>query len=337
MGWFTKPITRVKAKFAKTKPALSLSTVDASRQYSTNPVKLPELSSDAVLSKHKPPASTVAALAEHSAATAALAPAPNTPRLNADGTPVSPDVIEAPLIAAVSNRIETVAAAQNAHVNDPVATTPESLDNSRSGWAITLKTVLTSNFILVALAGGAVGTYFAVTGEMRRKCIKAVFAKYPQFMDSDRVEELMAGYKDQPCGTTQSAADKQCAAVHDAYHMLKECDNTLMKNIVAAALNVGAQVTDFLGDQVANALGKLTGIFSGALPIILGVVGAIILVCIALFFLTRQRGHGAGNGLVGNVRGRFRRLRGAGEQAEQAFGKAYAHMRMRSAARGLLN
>ena len=332
VGWFTRTITRVRAKFVKPRPPPSLSIVDASRQYRSTPTTLP---SDPVLSQHRPPESALPALAEHRSGP--LGRAPNAPRLSADGTPVSPDVIEAPLIAAVSKRPEAVAAAQNAHVNDPVATTAASLETSRTGWAANLKAVLTSNFILVALAGAAVGTYFIATAEMRRQCIKAVFARYPQFMNADRVEELMAGYNDQPCGTTESEADKLCAAVHDAYHMLKECDNTLMQNIVAAALNVGAQVTGFFGEEMEKAFNKLTGIFSGALPIILGVVGAIILVCIALFFLTRQRGHGAGNGFIGNVRGRFRRLRGAGEQAEQAFGKAYAHMRMRSAARALLS
>ena len=318
----TRVVSKRAAKPGKTRPALTASRVDATRQFTKTPTRLPDISSDQVLSQHSPPASAVAALAEHKAATAALGRAPDAPRLNPDGTPVSPDVIEAPLIAAVSNRPEAVAAGQNAHVNDPVATTAESLETSRSGWATTLKSVLTSNFILVALAGAAVGTYFAATAEMRRKCIRDVFAKYPQFTDSDAIERLMEGYGNQPCGTTDSNADKQCAAVHDAYHRLKECDNTLMKNIVDAVLNAGAQVTNFFGDEVTRALQKLTGVFSGALPIILGVVGAIILACIALWFFTRERGgHGApgpANRLVGNVRGRFR---------EQAFGR---HMRARA-------
>ena len=335
MVYTPRVISKRTVRVPKRRPAPGLSTVDKSRQYKSTPTKLPDLPPDHPLSQHRPPESTLPALAEHRSGP--LGRAPNAPRLDANGTPVSPDVIEAPLIAAVSKRPEVVAAAQNAHVNDPVATTPESLDNSKSGWAANLKAVLTSNFILVALAGAAVGTYFIATAEMRRQCIKAVFAKYPQFMNADRVEKLMAGYNDQPCGTTDSEADKMCEAVHVAYHMLKECDNNLMKNIVEIALNAGAQVTSFFGEEMEKAFNKLTGIFSGALPIILGVVGAIILVCIALFFLTRQRGHGAGNGFIGNVRGRFRRLRGAGEQAEQAFGKAYAHMRMRSAARALLS
>ena len=337
MVYTPRVISKRTVRVPKRRPAPGLSTVDKSRQYKSTPTKLPDLPPDHPLSQHRPPESTLPALAEHRSGP--LGRAPNAPRLDANGTPVSPDVIEAPLIAAVSKRPEVVAAAQNAHVNDPVATTAASLETSRTGWAANLKAVLTSNFILVALAGAAVGTYFIATAEMRRQCIKAVFAKYPQFMNADRVEKLMAGYNDQPCGTTDSEADKMCEAVHVAYHMLKECDNNLMKNIVEIALNAGAQVTSFFGEEMEKAFNKLTGIFSGALPIILGVVGAIILVCIALFFLTRQRGHGAGtgNGFIGNVRGRFRRLRGAGEQAEQAFGKAYAHMRMRSAARALLS
>ena len=327
MGFTPRGVPRKTARAGKARPAPHLTEVNATRQYTKTVTTLPDITSDTVLSKHSPPASAVPDLAAHKAATAALGPAPNAPRLNADGTPVSPDVIEAPLIAAVSNRPEAVAAAQNAHVNDPVATTAASLERSRDGWAAKLKTVATSNFILVALAGVAVGTYFGVTAEMRKRCIRDVFATYPEFTDSDAIEKLMEGYGNQPCGTTDSKEDKRCAAVHDAYHRLKECDNTLMKNIVDAALNAGAQVTNFFGDQMENALNKLTGIFSGALPIILGVVGAIILVCIALFFLTRERGHGAGNQFVGNVRGRFRRLRGAGEQAEQAFGR---HMRARA-------
>lgn len=319
------------AKGGKKRPPLNLNTVDVTRQYTSTPTILPDIRSDGVLSQHRPPTSALPDLAAHKAMTAALGRAPDAPPLNLNGTPMSPDVIEAPLIAAVSQRPEAVAAAQNAHVNDPVATTAASLETSRSGWATNLKSVLTSNFILVALAG-AVGTYFAATAEARRKCIRDVFAKYPQFKDSDAIEKLMNGYGNQPCGTTDSKADVQCAAVHDAYHTLKDCDNTLMKNIVDGALNAGAQVTGFLGDEAEKALERLTRIFSGALPIILGVVGAIFLVCIALFFLTRQRGHGAGNGFIGNVRGRFARLRGAGERAEQAFGK-----HMRGAARGLLS
>ena len=326
MVFTPRVVPRKTVRGPKRRPALTASTVDVTRIYTKAPTTLPDIASDSVLSQHIPPASALPDLAAHGAATAALGDAPP---LNLDGTPVSPDVTDAPLIAAVSNRPEAVAAGQNAHVNDPVATTAESLDNSRSGWAATLKSVCTSNFILVALAAVAVGTYFGVTAAMRRKCVRDVFATYPEFMNSDAIEKLMEGNGNQPCGTTDSKADERCAAVHDAYHRLKECDNTLMKNIVDAVLNAGAQVTNFFGDQMENALNKLTGIFSGALPIILGVVGAIILVCIALFFLTRERGHGAGpaNGFVGNVRGRFRRLRGAGEQAEQAFGR---HMRTRA-------
>ena len=316
-------VARVRAKFGKARPPLTLSTVDVTRVPSKTAVGLPDGTADLATSRYRPPAS----IAELDAGAATLGSAP----LVIDGTPVRLDVIEAGMTERLAKRPEVVVAARNAHVNDPVATTAASLEQSKGGWAATLKSVLINNFIVIALAG-AVGTYFLVTAEKRRKCIKEVFAKYPQFMDADAVEKLMATYNNQPCGTTNSAADRQCAAVHDAYQTLKDCDNTLMKNILAAGLNAGADVTDFAGDQADKMLEKLSGMFSGVLPIILGVVGAIILVCIALWFVTRPKGEGAqGTGrFIGNVRGRFRRFRGgAVEQAEQAFGK-----HMRSAARG---
>ncbi len=305
-------IARMAAKFKK-RPPLTLSSVDVTRKPSPTPVRLPDGTADPLTAGYKQPKS----LTEIDAETGALGPVPDAP-IAVGGTASGLELVEGPRVQWLAKRKECVTAAQNAHVNDPAVTTAESLGKSKSGWATQLKKVLINNFIVIALAG-AVGTYFLVTAEMRRQCIKKIFAEYPQFMNADAVEKLMAGYANKPC----DVGDKQCDAVHDAYQRLKDCDNSLMKNIFAAAMNTASDVVDWGRDEVGKTLEKLFGSLSGVLPIVLGVVGAIILACIALWFFTRERGaHGHGNRPIENLRGRIRRFRGS---AEQAFGR---HMRV---------
>lgn len=307
-------------------------TVNPSRVPSLKLDRLPDIPANSPLDTHRPPSSVLPDLAAHKAATAAMGPPP----VATDGRPVSIDVNDAPVVDMVSKRPEAIAATNNAFANEPNLNqaTPEEVGKANSGWARTLKTVLISNFVSVAL-GGAVATYFLVTAQQRRECIAAVFAKYPWFANADVVEAKMKALDSKVCGATESADDKYCRSVQDAYQMLKDCDNTLMKNLVAGAANAATPLVDVGMEQLNKLASGLGGMFSGVLPIILGVVGAIIVACIALWFFTRPKGEGApGPGrFVGNVRGRFRRFRGgAVEQAEQAFGK-----HMRSAARGLLN
>jgi hypothetical protein len=312
-----KFVTKVKAFFGKRKPPLALSSVEA-RKYTTIPERLPDPATDPFSPRngYRPPASVRSALAD--------ATAQGPPPLPPNGIPEPYDVTQARLIDQVSKRLEALEAGQNALAKDPNVTTPESLDNAKTGWAYTFKQALINNFIAVAI-GASVATYFLVTAKHRQDCIREVFALYPQFRDADSIEALMKSYNNLPCGTTDSTRDKQCAAVQRAYQMLKECDNTLFKNIVAAGLNAASDATDWGREELGKTLEKLGEVFSGVLPIVLGVVGAIILACIALWFFTRERGaHGPGYRPIENLRGRLRRFRGS---AEQAFGR---HMRARA-------
>jgi hypothetical protein len=260
----------------------------------------------------------------------ALGDPPPPPALNADGSLTSIDAIDGTNLTVISNTQAAIAATQNAIDKDPnfTAGTPTALKEAKTGWGGTLRAMFVSHFAIIAI-GGSAATYFLVTAEMRRQCLRNLFLAYPEFLNSDAVIEKMKSLEGKVCGTTDSEDDKYCQRVQKAYQMAVDCDNTLSKNIVAALVNAARQVADATTDAAADAFKKLTstlgGLFSGALPIVLGVVGAIILACIALWFFTRQRGQGVDPGpgrFIGNLRSRFRgRLRGGAENAVQSFGR----------------
>ena len=172
--------------------------------------------------------------------------------------------------------------------------------NTKAGMKTKMMAVQT--FVIVALAAGGLA-YFILSAKARKECIDHVFRKYPMFRSQAILRQKMAKLGD----TCDRGEQKElCAQIDDAFTMLEECDNTLLRNIVGEILDIGGDVADKGLDVAGKILGSLGDMAKQIWPIVLLALGLVVLGVLGYILLpkllTRIKAARAPSAAFGNAR-----------------------------------
>jgi hypothetical protein len=161
----------------------------------------------------------------------------------------------------------------------------KALEEGNSNASMQTKAMIVKSFIIVALATGGIA-YFLISGKERKECIDKVFAAYPMFTGQSDLERKIKELRS-TCATAPD--DEVCRQINGAYKAIRQCDNTLFRNIVGEALSIGGDAVDWVFDQAGKGFDFFNEIVAKVWPLVLIGVGALLVIGLVVFLATRTR------------------------------------------------
>lgn len=193
---------------------------------------------------------------------------------------------EQPVVTRLASEPEVSQSAAEFRRETP-GTDPEQLraalaeSNTKAG--MKTKAMAVQTFVIVALAAGGLA-YFILSAKARKECVDNVFKKYPMFRSQAILRQKMAKLGD----TCDRGEQKElCAQIDDAFTMLEECDNTLLRNIVGEILDIGGDVADKGLDIAGKIVESFANMAKQVWPLVLMAIGLLVLLAAGYVLIPR--------------------------------------------------